>query len=122
MSRCDRRHGRRSTLFGHAAAFGGVHGSTRLACALAAMGRRDEAQTRVRELLSSSPGRHLPAFGLAMAYAGFGDVEGAFGWLDRSYGGRDAFLHTIKATPGFESLHADPRWGALLRRIGLADD
>jgi len=47
------------------------------------------------------------------------DADAAFAWLERGYAERAAQMRTIKVTPGFDALHADPRWVPLLRRIGL---
>ena len=98
----------------------GPRGATRLAYALAFTGDHAAARKVLREV-SERPEAAVHAFGLAMAHTGLGDRDGAFGWLERAYDLRDAFLHTVKATPAFEPLHADPRWDALLRRIGLAE-
>jgi TolB-like protein/Flp pilus assembly protein TadD len=105
--------------FRRAAAVSGVRGAARLACALAVTGRCEEARGMVRDLLELAPQRSLPSFGLAMAYAGLGDVDAAFQWLHQAYAERDAFLHTVKTTPVFDALRTDVRWKRLLRRMGL---
>jgi TolB-like protein/Tfp pilus assembly protein PilF len=105
--------------FRRAAAAGGARGAARLAYALAATGRRDEAWGIVHELLRAPAHRHLPSFGLAMAYAGLGDEDAAFRWLGQAYAERDAFLHSIKTMPAFDGLRLDGRWCRLLRRMGL---
>jgi hypothetical protein len=56
---------------------------------------------------------------VAKAYVALNDPDAAFTWLERGYAERAAQMRTIKVTPGFDSLHADPRWMPLLRRIGL---
>jgi hypothetical protein len=56
---------------------------------------------------------------MAKAYVALNDADAAFAWLERGYGERAAQMRTIKVTPDFDSLHADPRWLRLLRRIGL---
>jgi serine/threonine-protein kinase len=104
--------------FRHAAGISGVRGAARLAYALAVTCQCEEARTIVDELVAL-PLEQQPSFGLAMAYAGFGDTDVAFRWLNRAYAERDAFLHTVKCTPAFESLHSDLRWKKLLRRMGL---
>jgi tetratricopeptide (TPR) repeat protein len=54
---------------------------------------------------------------VARFYAGLGDKDKAFFWLNRAYD--DHGLLFIKATPEFDSLHDDPRYADLLHRIGL---
>jgi len=106
--------------FRRAAAASGVRGSARLAYALAVTGHGDEARGIVSQLLELPSHQPRPSYGLAMAYAGLGDADAAFRWLDQAYAERDAFLHGIKTTPAFNGLHSAPRWRTLLRRIGLA--
>ena len=48
-----------------------------------------------------------------------GDADAAFNWLDRALAIRDPLMTQLKAEMFLTPLHADPRWNALLRRIGL---
>jgi len=64
---------------------------------------------------------YFPALELAMAYANAGDKEKAFEWLEKSYEQRDGNITLVKSYPDFKSLHGDPRFADLLRRIGLPD-
>lgn len=105
--------------FRRVAELSGRRGTTRLAYALGVTGDRSTARKLMREV-ADDPAASAEAFGLALACTGLGDRDGAFGWLDRAHDERDAFLHTIKAMPAFEPLHADHRWESLLGRIGLA--
>jgi hypothetical protein len=50
-----------------------------------------------------------------------GEVDAAFEWLTRSYDQRDAGTALMKSELFLRSLHGDPRWETLLRKIGLAD-
>jgi hypothetical protein len=43
----------------------------------------------------------------------------AFRWLDKAYDERSVRLINIEVHPRFASLHSDPRFTALLQRIGL---
>jgi serine/threonine-protein kinase len=102
-----------------AAALSGVRDSAHLAYAYAVIGRRADAQQIVRTLLESSDRRYIPPFHIAMAYAGLGDADAAFEWLERGYAERGSFMDGIKVTPAFVPLHGDPRWRSLLRRMRL---
>jgi hypothetical protein len=42
----------------------------------------------------------------------------AFGWLEHAYGERTTRIQEL-AHPCFDRLRADPRFGDLMRRIGL---
>jgi hypothetical protein len=55
----------------------------------------------------------------ASIYARLGDKDEAFLLLDRAYAQRNMWLMNLKVDPRFDSLHSDPRFQALLDRIGL---
>jgi tetratricopeptide (TPR) repeat protein len=103
--------------FARAAAVGGASDSAQLAYAYGATGHRMEALTLLSALLLSAERRYLPPFGVAMAYAGLGDADAAFRWLERAVEERAAFMDGLAVAPGFASLHGDPRWSQLLRRV-----
>jgi TolB-like protein/tetratricopeptide (TPR) repeat protein len=59
------------------------------------------------------------AYRIARFYARAGDVDLSLEWLERAYQARKPqFLHAV-ADPVFDPLRSDPRFIALLRRIGL---
>ncbi len=59
------------------------------------------------------------AYQIAQAYAWRGQSDAAFEWLDRAYAQRDGGLAEVKYDPLMRSLRKDPRYGALLDRMGL---
>ena len=60
------------------------------------------------------------SFQIAAACAWRGEVNAAFAWLERAYAGRDPGLGESVSYPLLRSLHGDPRWPELMRRMGLA--
>jgi serine/threonine-protein kinase len=56
---------------------------------------------------------------IAGSYAWAGEIDSAFHWLERAFDRRSASLLHTTASPQFESLHSDPRFDALMRRIGI---
>ena len=84
-----------------------------------ALGRREVAQAAVDSMVEASRHGFYNAFGIARAYAALGDADEAFAWLDRSWAQRSGWLMALRHYPDFAPLHADPRWAALLRRMGL---
>jgi TolB-like protein/DNA-binding winged helix-turn-helix (wHTH) protein len=48
-----------------------------------------------------------------------GDKEEAFRWLEKAYEERPNWIPWIKVDPSLDSLRSDPRFTALLRRMGL---
>ncbi|MBC7791701.1 MAG: hypothetical protein H7Z74_17275 [Anaerolineae bacterium] len=56
---------------------------------------------------------------IATAYAGLGQKDQSFQWLDSAFVDRSGTLTSIKVLPSFASLRPDPRFNRLLKRIGL---
>ena len=52
-------------------------------------------------------------------YAVLGNTDQAFAWLEKAYQERSAKLLDLKVDPDFDSLRGDPRFGDLVRRVGL---
>jgi tetratricopeptide (TPR) repeat protein len=90
-----------------------------LAYAYAAGGNAAPARRILAELESRSRRQYVPPYSLAVAYAGLGERGAALDCLEKAYEERDASLQTLKVTPLFDTLHSDPRFQDLLRRIGL---
>ena len=58
-------------------------------------------------------------FSFAPVYARLGDQDKAFEWLDKAYAAHSQDLtFSLLVEPSFDSLHADPRFHDLLRRMG----
>ena len=49
-----------------------------------------------------------------------GEADAALAWLERAFEDHDAGLSLLNSEPTFRGLHGDPRWIALLKKIGLA--
>jgi hypothetical protein len=56
---------------------------------------------------------------LAAVYAGLGDKDQAFAWLEKRFQDRSDQLARIRWEPPYDSLHSDPRYTDLLKRMGL---
>jgi tetratricopeptide (TPR) repeat protein len=84
-----------------------------------ALGHRTEAEAALRELIA----RHADsaAFQIAGAHACLGDTDQAFEWLEQADLKRDPGLVEIKAEILLRNIHDDPRWPALLQKMGLQD-
>jgi TolB-like protein/Tfp pilus assembly protein PilF len=93
----------------------GAH-ALRLAVAYARMGNRQAA----RNALTTTSIRS--AFDLARLYTALGDTDKAFSVLNESINKRDHLLTNLKEDPSFETLHSDPRWKVILRRLNFPDD
>jgi DNA-binding winged helix-turn-helix (wHTH) protein/Tfp pilus assembly protein PilF len=82
-------------------------------------GERAQAQSILAELKSSSAQRHVPANSMAVIHAALGKNDEAFDWLEKAYRERDVRLSFLKVDPKWDLLRTDPRFGDMLRRIGL---
>jgi hypothetical protein len=103
--------------FRRAAALSGVRDSAHLAYAYAVAGHRADGKRVIETLVASDRSRYLPPFHIALAYAGLGDKDAAFRWLERAYNEHASFMDGVKVTPGFDVLHSDPRFASLLERM-----
>jgi TolB-like protein/DNA-binding winged helix-turn-helix (wHTH) protein/Tfp pilus assembly protein PilF len=66
------------------------------------------------------PGSYVPSSTLAADYALAGENDKAFAWLDKAYDEREGQSVTLlKVDPSFKNLRSDPRFSALLQKIGL---
>jgi serine/threonine-protein kinase len=95
---------------------GGV--AAREARALVMLGRRNAAAAVLDSMLEVARRGYYNAYGIAGVYAALGDADHAFEWLDRAYAQRTVWLLNVPLDPDFESLRPDPRFVALLRRMG----
>jgi adenylate cyclase len=59
------------------------------------------------------------AFQIAQAYAWRGDKDQAFAWLDRAYAIHDSGLVRLPYDPAMDPLRDDPRFIALVRKMGF---
>jgi TolB-like protein/Tfp pilus assembly protein PilF len=56
---------------------------------------------------------------IALVHIALGDVERAFDWLERAFDTSSPFLPELKVEPRYDPIRDDPRFGDMLRRIGL---
>lgn len=87
-----------------------------LGYALARAGRREEAMQVLSDLRSGRKYSH-GAFGIASVYAGLGNYDEAFVWLDKAVD--EGSLRPLIMLPMFEDLRRDPRFARVTRRVGL---
>jgi hypothetical protein len=56
-----------------------------------------------------------------VVYLGLGDKRQALEWLEKAYQDRSELLIFLNVSPVFDSLHSDPRFQSLLRRMNFPD-
>jgi TolB-like protein/DNA-binding winged helix-turn-helix (wHTH) protein/Tfp pilus assembly protein PilF len=82
-------------------------------------GKKAKALKLVREMEERAKKAYFPPYQIALVYAGMGEKDQAFQWLEKAYEERYPWLIHLKTEPRFEPLHSDPRFQDLVRRIGL---
>jgi tetratricopeptide (TPR) repeat protein len=97
---------------------GSATGTANLARAYAVSGSRKEAVQLLTDLKTRSSPGHSYAPEIASIYAALGDRDQAMTWLEKGYEGR--FNPGVLIRPGFDPLRSDPRFQALVRRVGLS--
>ena len=82
-----------------------------------ALGRKKESDAALSELIAKYHASN--AFEIAEIYAFRNQTDEAFEWLDRAYAQRDPSMMSTKLEPLLKSLHNDPRFAALLKKLNL---
>jgi len=85
----------------------------------AAAGRREETLKLISQMKEMATQRYVPAYSIAVAYAGLGDKDQSFQWLERGFQDRAVDMIYLKVDPLFSNLRPDARFEDLVRRIGL---
>jgi hypothetical protein len=65
--------------------------------------------------------KYVSSVELAPIYAGLGENDQAFAYLEKAYEERSPELVNLRVEPRFDSLRSDPRFTELCYRIGLAE-
>jgi serine/threonine protein kinase/Tfp pilus assembly protein PilF len=88
-------------------------------CALT--GRRDEGLQIREDLLERSRREYVPAYLLASLSFALGETDRGFEWLDKAYEEHDLYLFYVKNlfVLNLVKLRSDPRYIAMLKKIGL---
>jgi len=90
--------------------------------AYALSGKRAEAQKVLEHLKGLSAHSWVAPYNIAVIYAGLGEKEQAFAFLDQAYKDRSYYLPTYLATDArIDSLRSDPRFVELRKRVGLPE-
>lgn len=72
-----------------------------------------------RAWLKREEGDTVCAYPIAMVYAGLGERNQALEWLERNAAPGHWLWSYLAIDPSFLSLHAEPRFQALLKKVGL---
>ena len=81
--------------------------------------QREETKRLLKELKARAKRRYVSALCIARIYAGLGEKDLVFSWLQKGYEERCDHLLILGIDPSFDSVRSDPRFADLLRRLGL---
>ena len=90
-----------------------------LAHAYAVSGDREAAQKIIAELQELAKTKYVSSFQIAAIYAGLGEKDEVFAWLEKAFAERSDGLVNLNAEQRFDNLRSDPRFTDLARRVGL---
>jgi tetratricopeptide (TPR) repeat protein len=85
------------------------------------LGKLAEAHAIVKELEEKYAKREASAGFIAWLYAGLGEKEKVFPWLEKALKDNNGNLDRLEEAPEFEFLRGDPRFKDLLRRMRLPE-
>lgn len=81
----------------------------------------EAAKSLLAELVERKAKGHVSSMWMALIHLGLGDRDAVFQWLDRAFDERDGSLVLIKSAIEFDAVRQDPRFSALLERMGLGE-
>jgi len=82
-------------------------------------GNQEEARKVIARLREASKGHYVSAFDMAVVFAGIGDRDSAFQWLEKAYTERESQMAFLNVTRRLDPLRSDKRFSDLLRRMDL---
>jgi adenylate cyclase len=89
--------------------------------AYAVTGRRPDALKILQKLDALEKHRFISTISRVYVYAGLGEKDKAFEWLEKAYQERSDSLAWFHNDPESKGLHDDPRFAPLMRKIGFTE-
>jgi adenylate cyclase len=87
----------------------------------AVTGRRPDALKSLEALGEMEKKHYVSRISRVYVYAGLGDKDKAFEWLEKAYQERSDLLAWFRKDPESKGLHSDPRFAALMRKVGFTE-
>jgi TolB-like protein/DNA-binding winged helix-turn-helix (wHTH) protein/Tfp pilus assembly protein PilF len=84
-------------------------------------GNRAAARKALEELRAQSKQRYVPALYFGAIYIGLGDADAGMSWLEKAYREHSDYLIYLNVDPMADTLRSNPRFQAVLRKIGISD-
>jgi TolB-like protein/DNA-binding winged helix-turn-helix (wHTH) protein/Tfp pilus assembly protein PilF len=83
-------------------------------------GDREAARKVIARLQEASKHHYVSAFDMASVFAGVGDADTAFHWLEKAFDDRESQMAFLNITRRMDPLRSDPRFASLTKRMGLS--
>ncbi|MDH3337480.1 MAG: tetratricopeptide repeat protein [Gammaproteobacteria bacterium] len=83
---------------------------------LVKLGREDEAREILANLIARSANQYVSPYYIAVVYAGLGETDAAFEWLDRAITARSISCPRLNTDSRLDSLRSDTRFASQARR------
>jgi tetratricopeptide (TPR) repeat protein len=83
-------------------------------------GKKSEALAVVKELESKYEDKEATGQYVSFVYAGLGENDKVFEWLEKDYADRSGKLREVRWQIPIEHLNSDPRMADLVKRVGLS--
>jgi adenylate cyclase len=90
-----------------------------LGYAYAISGDRPKAEQILGELEEQAKRQYVNSSAFAAIYLGLGEKEKALDWLDKCYEDQESACWLLKVDPIYDSVRNEPRFQAILRKVGL---
>src|SRR6266404_6920268 len=90
-----------------------------LGCAYAAQGKQADASKLLEEMNGIAKEKYVSPYDLALIYTSLGRKQEAIEHLNKAYDERSGWVIYLKVEPMFDSLHAEPGFTDLVRRLNL---
>jgi len=94
---------------------------TLLGRAYALSGRKDEAETLLKELQERATSEYVLPRYFAEVYASLGNTDEAFRWLEKGYQERNWGTLFLRISPRWDPLWSDPRFDDLIQRMDFPE-
>jgi TolB-like protein/DNA-binding winged helix-turn-helix (wHTH) protein/Tfp pilus assembly protein PilF len=78
-----------------------------------------DARLTLAKLNAMSESKYVTPYGVALVYAGMGNKDEAFRWLEKAFDDRANWLVWLQFDPRWEALRADPRYAEMVHRMGF---
>ena len=84
-------------------------------------GERDKAEKILHSLIERSKTEDISPELIAHTYLGFGDTDRVFEWLEKGIEKKDWGILNINDLPEYKPIRSDPRYKALMKKMGLPE-